>query len=323
MDDLIKSLDDNELAAEIRQVAEQETNQLVDFLCLLSEVNRRNLHLQKGYSSLFNYCRDQFNLSEGSIYRRIQVARSLEVFPFLIDYLRDGSLNLTTASLAVPYLRVESGETLILSLLGKSKRQVEQLLADGKKQTAKAMSSGAAGHIPGCPQDSDDHADNKLPLSPKERGLFKSVSSEEVELSLLGDPVIENLLNRARELLVPSCPDGAASDVLAIALQYWLDHHDPKRQKVDTLAEFQLNEISRYVPRKLKDKLLYKSGYQCTWVSPEGHRCEETWGLEIDHILPWSRGGRTREDNLQVLCRAHNQYKFFAEKNVSADKVAT
>lgn len=36
-----------------------------------------------------------------------------------------------------------------------------------------------------------------------------------------------------------------------------------------------------------------------------GHRCRRA-GTQADHILPWSRGGRTELDNAQLLCRRHN-----------------
>ena len=31
--------------------------------------------------------------------------------------------------------------------------------------------------------------------------------------------------------------------------------------------------------------------------------------MEGDHITPWSQGGRTEYDNLQMLCRRHNRMK--------------
>jgi len=44
-------------------------------------------------------------------------------------------------------------------------------------------------------------------------------------------------------------------------------------------------------------------------VSPDGHRCESTRRLEIDHIQPVALGGETKPENLRLLCRAHNQYE--------------
>ena len=35
-------------------------------------------------------------------------------------------------------------------------------------------------------------------------------------------------------------------------------------------------------------------------------RCGARVGLEIDPIDPWGKGGGSGEENLRVLCRAHN-----------------
>ena len=37
--------------------------------------------------------------------------------------------------------------------------------------------------------------------------------------------------------------------------------------------------------------------------------CGSTDDLAVDHIVPWSRGGRTHPDNLQILCRRCNSAK--------------
>ena len=36
-------------------------------------------------------------------------------------------------------------------------------------------------------------------------------------------------------------------------------------------------------------------------------RCTAKHYLEIDHVLPFAWGGGHDEDNLRLLCRAHNQ----------------
>lgn len=37
--------------------------------------------------------------------------------------------------------------------------------------------------------------------------------------------------------------------------------------------------------------------------------CGDTRDLEVDHIVPTSRGGADVRENLQVLCREHNAWK--------------
>lgn len=31
--------------------------------------------------------------------------------------------------------------------------------------------------------------------------------------------------------------------------------------------------------------------------------------MEGDHIIPWSKGGKTEKENLQMLCKHHNSMK--------------
>jgi len=37
--------------------------------------------------------------------------------------------------------------------------------------------------------------------------------------------------------------------------------------------------------------------------------CDVSWRLEIDHRVPFARGGRTDEENLARLCQAHHRDK--------------
>ncbi len=39
-----------------------------------------------------------------------------------------------------------------------------------------------------------------------------------------------------------------------------------------------------------------------------GRRCSSKHLQELDHIKPFSHGGENTEENLRVLCSAHNRY---------------
>jgi len=65
---------------------------------------------------------------------------------------------------------------------------------------------------------------------------------------------------------------------------------------------------SRYVPRAVRREVAERDGEQCTFVSTDGHRCEERGRLELDHHpVLYSRGGESTPDNLRIRCTAHNQ----------------
>ncbi|OEU71741.1 MAG: hypothetical protein BA863_06600 [Desulfovibrio sp. S3730MH75] len=59
---------------------------------------------------------------------------------------------------------------------------------------------------------------------------------------------------------------------------------------------------SRHISKALRSKIMDRDGNKCTG-------CESLNNLEIDHIVPISRGGESVENNLQVLCRSCNRKK--------------
>ncbi len=66
---------------------------------------------------------------------------------------------------------------------------------------------------------------------------------------------------------------------------------------------------SRYVSAEIKKSIFTKANNRCQYISITGHRCNSQHQLEMDHIHPISQGGDHQENNLRVLCRAHNQYR--------------
>lgn len=59
---------------------------------------------------------------------------------------------------------------------------------------------------------------------------------------------------------------------------------------------------SRAVPQDVKARVWQRDGGKCT-------QCGDSRYLEFDHIIPWSQGGATSVENLQILCRKCNSEK--------------
>ena len=100
----------------------------------LVEVERSKLFLQDGYGSLYSYCTKKLRYSEPAANRRICSARALAKFPELRCLLIEGELSLTTLSLVSRQLNDENKDQILGSIRGKSRSEVEEILAETRPQ---------------------------------------------------------------------------------------------------------------------------------------------------------------------------------------------
>jgi len=126
---LAASLDDRDLLRRLQELAGQERSATSELVAHLAELDARKLYLGEGYASLFGYCTDALRLAEHAAYKRIVAARACRTFPPLLDHLADGSLNLSTLRLLAPHLTAENFDGVLAHAKGRSKREVEELVA--------------------------------------------------------------------------------------------------------------------------------------------------------------------------------------------------
>jgi hypothetical protein len=122
-------LSDPELVSEVKRFARDEREATGQLVAHLAELDARRLYLGAGFSSLFTYCCEVLRLSEHEAYNRIEAARAARRFPLILDLLGEGRLNLTTVRLLAPHLSKDNHGELLAAASGRSKRDVEELLA--------------------------------------------------------------------------------------------------------------------------------------------------------------------------------------------------
>ena len=69
-----------------------------------------------------------------------------------------------------------------------------------------------------------------------------------------------------------------------------------------------MKAASRHVPAATKRIVWQRDGGRCAFTGPHG-RCTATAFLEYHHMTPFAAGGETSAKNLELRCRAHNQYE--------------
>ena len=110
---------------------------------------------------------------------------------------------------------------------------------------------------------------------------LRAISETESRLNVVIDEETRELLETARSQLSHAVPDGSANEILKRALKKFV-------KQGDTGAKT-------------------KVGKRCEWMDPiTRKRCNSTYQLQIDHIIPKAKGGTDEPKNLRFLCRQHN-----------------
>jgi hypothetical protein len=60
------------------------------------------------------------------------------------------------------------------------------------------------------------------------------------------------------------------------------------------------------VPADVRRAVWERDQGRCTYLSPDGRRCESRWQLELDHVEPVAVGGRSTFENTRLRCKPHN-----------------
>ncbi len=328
-------LSDRDLLATVHRLALGERQATTRLIALLAELDARRLYLSEGYSSLFTYCTQALHLSEHAAYGRIEAARAARAYPVILGRLEAGDITLTTIGLLSPHLTPDNHRQLLDVARHKSKREVEHLVATLRPQSPVAS---AIRKLPGRkpvridapaaatpPTDLTTYASTSSPPPPAREikpAVVKPVDAEhyKVQFTVTGK-TLENL-RRVQDLMRHTCPNGDVGIIFERALTMLLEHLE--RTKLAQVSRARepggASTDSRHIPAAVRRAVWARDGGQCAFVGRQG-RCTERGFLEFHHVLPFADGGTAVVENIELRCRAHNQYEseqwFRAEHSVA------
>jgi 5-methylcytosine-specific restriction endonuclease McrA len=318
------ALTDEALIARIKQLAGRERVATVELVAHLAELETRQVVVTEGYS-LFTYCTRVLRLAEHSAYNRIEVARTARRFPVVLDLLADGSLSLSTARLLAPHLTEANHRAVLAEASGKSKREVEMLVArlapradvpaTIRKLPVVAVAAPAPTAVAAPASTTVSISGVWAPATvvdrPGSRPVVESLAPERYRLQVTVGRAGHDALRELQELLCREIPDGDAAQIVERALSALLA--DVRRQKAAEVdhprTRTRPGASSRHIPASVKRAVRKRDGGQCAYVGKHGHRCTERRFLEFHHIWPWAKGGPSTVENMALRCRRHNVYE--------------
>jgi hypothetical protein len=300
----LEALSDDELLLRTEAVHLEGQGVLARLLLHLVEIEDRRLELRRSYTSLFDFCCRKLRMADSEAYRRITAARLVRKFPALVGHIERGEMHLSTLVLLHHHLTGENFDALIAATSGKTKREVQTLLA------ARAPKPDVPSTIRELPTEAPQGTFDLAGLpAPPPRVEPLSATRHVVQFTVSTET--RDKLEYARDLLRHANPSGDLGEVVDRALTLLVAKLEKEKlARADKpRAPKEPTKRTRTIPRWLERAVRERDGEQCTYVGANGERCPATTWLEIEHRDPYALGGAHTLENLCLLCRAHNQLR--------------
>jgi hypothetical protein len=334
---VVESLSSSDLLSATRELVQTSRGVEAELLLHLGEIDERKLYLDRAFPSMFAFCVGEYGFSEGAAYNRIMVARAARRMPLILEAVRSGQVHLAGLRVLAPHLTTENQRTVLAEAAGKSKREIEELVArlspqppvatvvrklpnrrDAPPEAPLAFSFGAALRMASpesspAPAFAPSPAPAPAPRSEERRAVIAPLAEETFKFQFTATRACRDKLRQAQDLLRHRIPDGDVGTIFEKALDMLIEQVKKERFAQGRKARQDPTKnsaasASRHVPNAIQRAVFERDGGRCTFTDERGRRCTETGGLELDHRDGFARTRVHRADRIRLLCRAHNQH---------------
>ncbi len=127
---------------------------------------------------------------------------------------------------------------------------------------------------------------------------------ERIRIAFSLDPAAYERLEEAMTILSRKIPAKLTLEAtMQELLHFFLERKRPKPERPYKAPR------GRHIPKALRDAVMIRDRGRCQFAGIGGRKCHSRHNLQIDHIQPVAKGGRTELENLRVLCANHNRHR--------------
>lgn len=332
----VQGLKDDQLIAKLNELAQRDNLQMAELLAHLGELDARQLYLDMGFSSMWEYCMVALGFCQTSAWRRYTAARVCRQYPDVYDKVARGDLHLSVLAELSSHLTAENASELFEACNRQSLRQVMRLIAarfpspdwkdSVRRSPATAAESAAAQPTtdtasPGEPAPDSAPVAAAMPQAARDR--VEPLAAGRFGVRFTADDEFVEMLEEVRGLASHRNPKGDLLIVMKAGLAAYrrelLKDRFGVGRKPRPVAKAKAArqrtppapgepEERRAVPAAVAREVFERDGNQCTYVAPDGRRCSSRHFLQLDHIDPHHLGPDDSAKNLRIRCSAHNQH---------------
>ncbi len=335
----LKLFSNEDLISNLKNLVKTERRVGVEILHHLKEVERRDLHLRLGYSSLFIYMVEELKYAEGSANRRIAALRLLNSIPVMEakkveEKINTGVMSLTTVAMVQDLVRHKKKENLPMSVNDKLEtlKSIEGL---SKKQTEAVLITKAPEafiHKEKVRPVTEDLTELKILAHSKLMAKLKRI--KELRSHKNVNPTYGELLEDMADLVLKKLDPIEKIAVQSLKLEKslstdasgeagFLEKSTKNKTAVEIKTERATTEnpqilvstgaagaaASRHIPNHIRKEIWQRDQGKCTYTNPLTNKtCDSTHLIQLEHILPFAKGGAHTLQNLTLHCANHNQF---------------
>ncbi len=264
--------------------------------------------------------------------------RLIRELPEVENKVTSGLLNLTSAAKAQSFFREIKIEKSIQLTVEEKTEVLKQLENKSTREVDKILLQLSPNSIP------------------KDRA--RQITDELTEIKFIASEDLKKKLDFLKELISNKIPMAGYRDVISEASDMAIDHIHKCKKKINVelnlrhattaldqhRVKTQASAKSRYIKRnvgkiennslngshetrreyistQLRAEVWRKGEAKCSFrAAGDAQACGSRYKLEIDHIIPVAKGGRTELANLRLLCQTHNLYeakRIFGEEHMA------
>jgi|GEM_PF-2015260 len=307
----LQKMDNSTLLGQVKILVGKEKAIICEVIESLREIEIRKLHLEGGYPSMFAFATDYLGYSEAEAHIRIQAARLSQSIPDLPSMIQTGTLSLSVAAAAQSTFRKENirrKEKCQTSLTVQEKRQlIEEVSGLSRRKAEDVFSSKFL-----LPKNKIIHIEASEELLKKIKQLMDFMAHQNFERShsRMLEILVDLELARWTKKLGGGAKRKTSKPQLPLAGETSVGNGSLEQSCLEQNSLEQSSERSRYISNSTRRLVWAKSNGKCGYQNPEtGQQCRSTHGLQLDHKTAFSSGGSNKEENLTLLCSAHNLWK--------------
>ena len=333
----LRHIDKEHLLRDFSALVEKDRRDTAMMLAYIAEIDRRKLYLEHACPSMFAFCTKRFHMSEAIAVKRIRGGRAATRFPCIFGMIAHGELHLSGIHQLAGHLTDENHEEVLRRARHRSMREIERLIAEISPKpdvpaSIRALPTRRVQGPQGTPQESSaeetlkkDTLIETLPVEDlarpvgrevvparKQKSLATPLSPRRYKLQVTIGQEARDKLSELQDLLSHQIPDGDPAAVIELALDALLTETRKKRAAITDKPRATRKKGSkraRGIPAPVRREVFERDEGRCAFTASEGRRCSSGWQVEFHHRVPYARGGSHDVENIELRCRAHNQYE--------------